>query len=77
MIETAHRRNGRAWAALAACGAATLIGLTFDFLNAGVDRFWFGPGAFALAGVAAALFCVLAVNAARVVLKKREESGDA
>lgn len=77
MTDTAQRRTGRAWAAVAACTVATLIGVSLDVLNVGVDRFWFGPGAFALAGIAAALFCVLAINAASVVLRKREERGDA
>lgn len=77
MIDAAYRRKGRGWTAMALCGGATGIGLALDFLSPVAERFWFGPGAFALAGVAAALFCVLAINAARIVLKKREESGNA
>ncbi|MGQ0533152.1 MAG: hypothetical protein ACT4OF_10760 [Caulobacteraceae bacterium] len=73
------RKNGIAGMLFVFCLAAFLAGIGFD-LGAGAHAsFWIGDqtGAAAAIGVASAVFAVVAVRAARAVLGRRQEGGDA
>ena len=75
MIDALRKRGGGAVSVLLVCTVTLGAGLALDVANGAAQRFWFGPGAFALIGASAALFCALAINVARMLLKKGQAKG--
>lgn len=70
-------RGGIAGVWLLFCIAAGAAGLGFSFLSRGQSDFWIGaqPGGGAALGASAAVFVLIAVRLARVVLRARGDKG--
>lgn len=76
--KAAPPRSGVTGVLFVFCLAALIAGLGFDIAGGVRVHFWIGdqPGAAAAVGIAAVLFVVLAGQAARFVLGRREKAAE-